>query len=154
MFRILGWAKGACYKGVFYISIKEIEKDTCNVLRISDYNTTGLLGSREPINTDWTNLTKSSGASDKKGTAGGSYGIGKFAPFACSFFSTVFYSTFDVKKRTIMVFNLEEYSEYLLDEEGYSGGLISYVNGNKASLRYKFLLRTAIVDQSTEHKKY
>lgn len=93
-----GGQKALATKEFFTSAIKEIEKDTCNVLRISDYNTSGLLGSREPINTDWTNLTKSSGASDKKGTAGGSYGIGKFAPFACSFFSIVFYSTYDVKR--------------------------------------------------------
>lgn len=53
----------------------------------------------------------------------------------------------------VQVFNLEEYSNFLLAEEGYPGGVISYGNGNKASLRYKFLLRTAVVDQSTEHKK-
>lgn len=60
------------------------------MLRISDFNTSGLTGSRAEVNTDWTNLTKSSGVSDKKGTSGGSFGIGKFAPFACSDFSTVF----------------------------------------------------------------
>ena len=65
-------------------------------MRISDFNTIGLTGSGEEINTNWTNLTKSSGASDKKGTAGGSYGIGKYAPFACSDFSTVFYSTYNI----------------------------------------------------------
>lgn len=93
-----GGQKALATKEFFSTAIKEIEKDKCNILRISDYNTSGLLGSQEPINTDWTNLTKSSGASDKKGTAGGSYGIGKFAPFACSFFSTVFYSTYDIKR--------------------------------------------------------
>jgi hypothetical protein len=66
-------------------------------LRISDFNTTGLLGSEKEYNTPWCNLTKSSGASDKAGTAGGSFGIGKFAPFACSDFRTVFYSTLDVE---------------------------------------------------------
>ena len=75
---------------------KIVENDETVVLRISDFNTSGLLGSREEINTDWTNLTKSSGASDKKGTAGGSYGIGKYAPFACSDYATVFYSTYDI----------------------------------------------------------
>lgn len=64
-------------------------------MRISDFNTIGLTGTHGEINTNWTNLTKSSGASDKKGTAGGSYGIGKYAPFACSDFSTVFYSTYN-----------------------------------------------------------
>ena len=82
----------------FSNALDVISNDNCNILRISDFNTTGLTGSREELNTDWTNLTKSSGASDKKGTAGGSYGIGKFAPFACSEFSTVFYSTYDVNE--------------------------------------------------------
>ena len=42
-------------------------------------------------------LTKSSGSSDKKGPAGGSFGIGKFAPFACSDLFTVFYNTYDIE---------------------------------------------------------
>lgn len=76
-------------------AIKMISEDEISVLRISDFSTTGLLGSREERNTDWTNLTKSSGVSDKHSAAGGSFGIGKYAPFACSDFSTVFYSTYD-----------------------------------------------------------
>jgi hypothetical protein len=88
--------KGSDTKNFFEEAIREIEKEQCAVLRISDFHTTGLTGSREEINTDWTNLTKSSGTSDKRGTAGGSFGIGKFAPFACSTFSTVFYSTYDI----------------------------------------------------------
>ncbi len=87
--------KGSATKDFFKKALKKIEMDKTYILRISDFNTTGLLGSKEEINTDWTNLTKSSGASDKKGTAGGSYGIGKYAPFACSDFATVFYSTYD-----------------------------------------------------------
>lgn len=80
----------------FYENALEIiNKEYCYVLRISDFNTSGLTGSREEMNTNWTNLTKSSGSSDKEGIAGGSFGIGKFATFACSDFSTVFYSTLD-----------------------------------------------------------
>lgn len=80
----------------FYTNAIEVAKrETCYFLRISDFNTIGLTGTNGEINTNWTNLTKSSGASDKKGTAGGSYGIGKYAPFACSDFSTVFYSTYN-----------------------------------------------------------
>ncbi len=90
--------KGSTTKDFFSNAIKIVENDETVVLRISDFNTSGLLGSREEINTDWTNLTKSSGASDKKGTAGGSYGIGKYAPFACSDYATVFYSTYDINK--------------------------------------------------------
>ena len=80
----------------FDVALKEYEKESISVLRISDFNTKGLQGSRELKDTDWTNLTKSSGVSDKHGTAGGSYGIGKYATFACSKFSTVFYSTYDI----------------------------------------------------------
>jgi hypothetical protein len=75
--------------------LHDITSETINFLRISDFNTTGLQGSKGEYNTPWCNLTKSSGASDKAGTAGGSYGIGKFAPFACSSIRTVFYNTLD-----------------------------------------------------------
>lgn len=66
------------------------------VLRISDFNTTGLTGSDKEYNTPWQNLVKASGVSDKDGASGGSFGIGKSAPFACSDLRTVFYSTLDI----------------------------------------------------------
>ena len=87
--------KAVTTKNFFANAIDKISADRIHMLRISDFNTSGLTGSRAEVNTDWTNLTKSSGVSDKKGTSGGSFGIGKFAPFACSDFSTVFYSTYD-----------------------------------------------------------
>ena len=57
------------------------------VLRISDSKTTGLPGDL------WKALVKMQGLSQKGGseTAGGSYGIGKYAPFAVSPLRTVFY---------------------------------------------------------------
>ena len=91
-----GMQKAVSTKEFFSNALEVINKGTCAILRISDFNTIGLTGTDGTINTNWTNLTKSSGASDKKGTAGGSYGIGKYAPFACSDFSTVFYSTYNV----------------------------------------------------------
>ena len=84
----------------FERALKMIECGSVPFLRISDFNTTGLLGSKDEYNTPWCNLTKSSGASDKAGTSGGSFGIGKFAPFACSEFRTVFYSTLDIENVT------------------------------------------------------
>lgn len=84
----------------FERAIKMMDSGSIPFLRISDFNTTGLKGSRGEYNTPWCNLTKSSGASDKAGTAGGSFGIGKFAPFACSEFRTVFYSTLDTDNVT------------------------------------------------------
>lgn len=91
-----GGQKTSQTRDFFETALKEYEKGTISVLRISDFNTKGLRGSREARDTDWTHLTKSSGVSDKHGTAGGSYGIGKYATFACSKFSTVFYSTYDI----------------------------------------------------------
>ena len=82
-------------KKFFKQALEVMNKPTITCLRISDFNTSGLVGSREEYNSPWCNLTKSSGASDKSGSNGGSFGIGKFAPYACSFLRTVFYSTND-----------------------------------------------------------
>ena len=80
-------------KDFFENAIKLSSQEYISVLRISDFNTKGLEGSDGEYNTPWCNLTKSSGTSDKSGSTGGSFGIGKFAPFACSAFRTVFYNT-------------------------------------------------------------
>lgn len=82
-------------KTFFKKALEVIHKPAITCLRISDFNTSGLVGSREEYNSPWCNLTKSSGASDKSGSNGGSFGIGKFAPYACSALRTVFYSTID-----------------------------------------------------------
>lgn len=82
-------------KSFFNSALRVAERDTISCLRISDFNTSGLTGSTEEYNSPWCNLTKSTGASDKSGTNGGSFGIGKYAPYACSSFRTVFYSTAD-----------------------------------------------------------
>lgn len=71
----------------FKNAIAKFENTQLRMLRISDFNTTGLSGS------DWDNLVNSSGASEKSEGKGGSFGIGKNAPFACSECRTVFYST-------------------------------------------------------------
>ena len=82
-------------KDFFKKALNIMKTGSIPFLRISDFNTTGLCGSDQEYNTPWCNLTKSSGTSDKAGTAGGSFGIGKFAPYACSDFRTVFYNTLD-----------------------------------------------------------
>lgn len=91
--------KAKTTKDFFKNAFEKISVEKISVLRISDFKTKGLTGSKKTtdINTDWMRLTKSSGSSDKKGPAGGSFGIGKFAPFACSDFSTVFYNTYDIE---------------------------------------------------------
>lgn len=67
------------------------------VLRVSDYNTTGLKGafSEEKI-TPWKSLVQGNAFSVKNtDSAAGSYGIGKAAPFVVSKLQTVFYRTYD-----------------------------------------------------------
>lgn len=74
-----------------------LTQDSITFLRVSDYNTTGLRGSDKYSDTEWFNLVKATGSSNKGGSSGGSYGIGKFATFACSSLRTVFYSTLDIE---------------------------------------------------------
>ena len=79
----------------FKKAINSVEKNV-SILRISDYNTKGLLGSdKENENSPWRKLVKSNGVSDKEGSSGGSFGIGKSASFACSKIRTIFYRTLD-----------------------------------------------------------
>ena len=65
-------------------------------LRVSDHNTVGLLGSTQPdISTPWNNLVRNNEVSDKLGSAGGSFGIGKSAAYANSELRCVGYNTCD-----------------------------------------------------------
>ena len=68
---------------------KSVKSAMIPFLRISDRNTTGLLGD------NWRALVKMQGFSHKPDMegAGGSHGIGKYAPFAVSTLRTVFYWT-------------------------------------------------------------
>ncbi len=73
-----------------------LARDTIPVLIAGDYNTSGLSGSRSrALSSPWEALTSSDGMSVKNDeTSGGSFGIGKNAPFACSALSMVFYNTY------------------------------------------------------------
>lgn len=79
----------------FTYSKKILADKKISVLRISDFNTEGLTGSKKERDTSWNDLIKAAGISNKGGDAGGSFGIGKYAAFACSNLRTVFYSTLD-----------------------------------------------------------
>ncbi len=63
------------------------------ILSIRDFNTTGLIGSDSERSSNWYSLIRSVGASQKGDDAGGSFGIGKNAPFAASALRAVYYST-------------------------------------------------------------
>lgn len=74
----------------------KLAQDNIEFLVISDYNTKGLSGARAGITerSVWRALTHSNGVTQKAQGSGGSYGIGKNAPFACSSFRTIFYNTY------------------------------------------------------------
>ena len=71
----------------------QITKEKTMCLRVSDFNTTGLVGVSGGDKTPWHYLVHGSGISDKGETSGGSKGIGKFATFVSSQINTVFFST-------------------------------------------------------------
>lgn len=78
-------------------------KDEILCLRISDFNTTGLRGSREDenpaCNSQWYNCVRSTGSSGgKPEDSAGSQGLGKTTAFLNSILRTVFYSTLDVEE--------------------------------------------------------
>lgn len=76
------------------VANEKFESDTIDVLKISDYNTTGLVGIEKRANSAWYGLIKSSGNSTKSGVSGGSYGSGKHAAFVFSYFRTILYGTY------------------------------------------------------------
>ncbi len=70
-------------------------------LRVSDFNTTGLYGSKShKLEEPFYALTRGSGSSDKGSGSAGSKGIGKYAAFVISKTNTVFYSTHAFNPKT------------------------------------------------------
>ncbi|NLA52584.1 MAG: hypothetical protein GX860_10770 [Alcaligenaceae bacterium] len=97
--------------GLSVLSIPEIP-----CIRISDSKTIGLEGVNEMVNSPWVNLTKSSGVSDKNESAGGSFGIGKFASYACSDLRTVFYNTINIEGERAFQ-GISRLTSFFLDNE-------------------------------------
>lgn len=74
-----------------------LNKEEIPFLRISDFNTKGLEGARDGLlGSPWSSLIKEAGSSNKDESSGGSFGIGKSAPFLNSNLRTLFYSSLDV----------------------------------------------------------
>lgn len=94
------YARGQEGSEEFYDSALEmIRSSEIPVLKISDRNTTGLNGDDFDKDGEWYRLIRATGASSMSGAGGGSFGIGKGAPFAASALRTVFYSTIDKNGR-------------------------------------------------------
>ncbi len=76
----------------FENALKILSKPFISILKISDYNTEGLVGINDE-NTRWDRLITTIGGSHMEGAGGGTFGIGKFAPFNSSQLRSVAYST-------------------------------------------------------------
>ena len=70
-----------------------LKKDHINVLRISDYNTTGLSGWDHQKGTTAFSLLQAEGTSHGDRARGGSFGFGKYAPFNMSDLRMIFYNS-------------------------------------------------------------
>ncbi|WP_372948647.1 hypothetical protein [Mariniphaga sp.] len=98
----------------FQNAMNLFKKDDLWVLKVSDYNSTGLYGGDKERDKPWYSLVKSRGVSGKFSGEGGSFGLGKGAAFAASEFRTVFYCTTskkDAKSRFIGVSILVNFDE-------------------------------------------
>lgn len=88
-------------KQFFENALKELERPKIKVLEICDFNTKGMKG---PVKngTPYFAFMKAKGQSKKASdTAAGSFGIGKFAPYAVSKLRTVFVSTIFVDASSV-----------------------------------------------------
>lgn len=85
----------------FKNAISLLEGDEIPVLKISDYNTTGLFGADDDREGGWYRLVRADGVSSPKGVGGGCFGIGKGAPIAASQLRTVFYSSINDKNEPV-----------------------------------------------------
>jgi hypothetical protein len=87
-------------KPFFDTAVELCSESEITALKISDFNTKGVEGEDDDRleNRGWYSLIRCSGSSSKEAGEGGSYGIGKNAPFAASRLLTVLYTTRTSKK--------------------------------------------------------
>lgn len=96
--QILNYWKGNSEKATEFLerAIQSMEEEYTNILRISDYNTSGLSEPYKAGFGSWNALTKIDGGATKTGDSAGSFGIGKNAPYVCTAYRMVFYRTINV----------------------------------------------------------
>ncbi|MCU9614876.1 hypothetical protein OEV98_15130 [Caldibacillus lycopersici] len=122
-------------------AISQMHMDHIPFLRISDFNTKGLEGADSgEIGTPWSSLVKEAGSSNKNESSGGSFGIGKSAPFLNSKLRTLFYSSQDMTgyESYIGVANIMSYQK---DVNSYTlGNGYFTTNENSTAIQGKFSL--------------
>jgi hypothetical protein len=115
-------AKDEKEKDFFANALKVSSGEVISVLRIADYNTSGLTGPPDQPGTPFHSLLKSKGITNKGSpTSGGSFGIGKSASIAVSDMQTVFYSTRYIDKNNGKKLFASQGKVVLVSHEGADG---------------------------------
>ncbi|WP_414055776.1 hypothetical protein [Macrococcus equi] len=129
-----------------------LSKEDMNILKISDYNTKGLEGAESrDIGTPWSTLIKEKGSSNKSDTSGGSFGIGKAAPFACSDLRTVFYSTCIYEQQEEYHIGVSNIMSFQKSDETITQGVGFYsIGDNTESINGKLSCFNEIENRSTK----
>jgi hypothetical protein len=91
----------ADFENFYSRAIKALENKQIGILQVSDYNTTGLTGSRSDLRSAIGRFLGGVGWWDDGSTGGGSGGIGKFAPFRFSGVNFCLYSSFNINDEYI-----------------------------------------------------
>lgn len=101
----------------------KLAQEYIDFLVISDYKTKGLSGAKaeKREKSVWRALTHSNGVTQKEQGSGGSYGIGKNAPFACSSFRTIFYNSWAIEDNVKAFQGVARLVTHIQDEEETQG---------------------------------
>jgi hypothetical protein len=131
------WPKDAKAKDFFERAEKSARAKKVTALKVGDYNTKGVTGSDNNREDSWYSLIRCSGASSKYAGEGGSFGIGKNAPFAASRMRVVLYSTLTKKRK----YAFQGVARLVSHDLPKSGGIAQHIGylGNKdgSSVREK-----------------
>lgn len=117
-----------------------LENPVISVLKCSDYNTIGLEGADDDLKGSWFSLVKSRGASSKLLGEGGSFGIGKGAPFAASSLRAIFY--FSKNHKSFPIFQgIAELVSFKKDNDVKRGSGSYGIDGYSSIRRYENIPR-------------
>ncbi len=117
----------------FYNEAIKVVDGVIPCLKISDFNTKGLRGTADQKEkSTFYALTKAMGVSNKSQTSGGSFGIGKSAPFSMSSLRTVFYSTYNIddEHKLLGVSRLTTFEDFY-EEKRQNVGFYGNLNNEK-----------------------
>lgn len=137
------WSKKNSEKTIKVLTkaLNSINKTNADVLRISDFNTTGLCHPYEDSDEGWNALTKLDGGATKTGDKAGAFGIGKNAPFTNSDYRLVFYRTLNEAHETAAqgMSRFISFPENLSDSMNTMTTGIGYYGNPKGNLPVNFI---------------